>query len=118
MGFSPCRVFRMKGDRLGEFEELTLLAVRAIKGEAYGVPVQRFVEKAAGRNVTMGAVYAALSRLEAKGYVRSAMSEPTQMRGGKGRRLFEVTPEGTRTLNSLRRVRDRIWHVIETDGAL
>ena len=43
----------MKGDRLGEFEELTLLAVRAIKGEAYGVPVQRFVEKAAGRTVTM-----------------------------------------------------------------
>ena len=108
----------MKGDRLGEFEELTLLAVRAIKGEAYGVPVQRFVEKATGRNVTMGAVYAALARLEAKGYVRSAVSEPTQVRGGKGRRVFDVTLEGTRTLTSLRRVRDRIWRAIETDGTL
>jgi PadR family transcriptional regulator, regulatory protein PadR len=108
----------MKGDRLGEFEELTLLAVRAIKGEAYGVPVQQFVEKATGRDVTMGAIYAALSRLEAKGYVRSLMTAPTQVRGGKGRRVFEVTAEGTRTLTSLKRVRDRIWRAIESDGAL
>ena len=83
-----------------------------------GVPVQRFVEKAAGRDVTMGAVYAALTRLEAKGYVRSAMSAPTQVRGGKGRRVFEVTAEGARTLTSLRRVRDRIWHAIESGGSL
>jgi len=108
----------MKGDRLGEFEELTLLAVRAIKEDVYGVPVQRFVEKATGRDVTMGAIYAALSRLEAKGYLRSIMSEPTQVRGGKGRRLYEITNEGIRTLNSLRRVRDRIWEAIESKGTL
>jgi DNA-binding PadR family transcriptional regulator len=108
----------MKGDRLGEFEELTLLAVRAIGGDAYGVPVQRFVEKATGRNVTMGAIYAALSRLEDKGYVRSKMSAPQQVRGGKGRRVFEVTAEGLRTLKSLRQVRDRIWNAIETGRSL
>jgi DNA-binding PadR family transcriptional regulator len=108
----------MKGDSLGEFEELTLLAVRAIKDEAYGVPVQRFVEKATGRNITMGSVYSALTRLEAKGYLRSVMSAPMQVRGGKGRRVFEVTAEGTRTLKSLRRVRDRIWRAIESDGSL
>lgn len=108
----------MKGDRLGEFEELTLLAVRAIKGDAYGVPVQRFVEKATGRNVTMGAIYAALARLESKGYVRSVIGEPQAVRGGKARRLFEVTAEGLRTLKSLRQVRDRIWQAIESDGSL
>ena len=54
----------MKGDKLGEFEEFTLLAVYAMKTDAYGVPVQRFVEKATGRNVTIGAVYSALDRLE------------------------------------------------------
>jgi PadR family transcriptional regulator PadR len=108
----------VKGDRLGEFEELTLLAVRAIKDDAYGVPVQRFVEKATGRDVTMGAIYAALARLEAKGYVRSRVTAPVQMRGGKARRVFEVTAEGTRTLASLRRVRDRIWQAIESGGTL
>ena len=106
----------MKGDRLGEFEELTLLAVCAIKGETYGVPVQQFVEKATGRNVTMGAVYAALARLEDKGYVRSVMGEAMQVRGGKRKRLFAPTAEGKRIVKELRRVRERIWQAIETTG--
>ena len=50
----------MKGERLGEFEELTLLAVRALGDSTYAVPVQQFVEDATGRSVSLGAVYAAL----------------------------------------------------------
>jgi DNA-binding PadR family transcriptional regulator len=103
----------MKGDHLGEFEELTLLAVRATGETSYAVPVQRFVEQATNRAVTMGAVYAALDRLEQKGLLASAMSEPTPERGGKRKRMFAVTPEGMRTLRYLRRVRDRMWRAIE-----
>jgi DNA-binding PadR family transcriptional regulator len=106
----------MKGDRLGEFEELTLLAVCAIRGEIYGVPVQQFVERTTGRNVTMGAVYAALARLEDKGYLRSVMGEAMQVRGGKRKRLFEATADGIKTVKELRRVRERIWHAIESGG--
>jgi DNA-binding PadR family transcriptional regulator len=108
----------MKGDRLGEFEELTLLAVCAVKGETYGVPIQQFVEKVTGRNVTMGAIYAALVRLEDKGYVRSVLGEAAQVRGGKRKRLYEATPEGVRTVKALRRVRERIWQLIESGRAL
>jgi DNA-binding PadR family transcriptional regulator len=103
----------MKGDRLGEFEEFTLLAVHALGERTYGVPVQQFVERATGRDVSMGAVYAALDRLERKGFVRSVTGEATPVRGGKRKRLFEVTPPGVRTLRDLRRVRDRIWQTIE-----
>ena len=103
----------MKGDRLGEFEEFTLLAVYAMKTDAYGVPVQQFVEKATGRHVTIGAVYSALDRLEDKGCLRSFLSAPMQVRGGKRRRLFEVTAEGVRTVKALRRVREQIWRAIE-----
>lgn len=103
----------MKGDRLGEFEELTLLAVRALGDRTYGVPVQQFVERATRRNVTMGAVYAALDRLEQKGFVRSVRGDPSPMRGGKRKRLFEVTTLGLRTAQDLRRVRERIWQTIE-----
>ena len=103
----------MKGDRLGEFEEFTLLAVCAVKGETYGVPVQQFVERATKRHVTMGAIYAALSRLEDKRYVRSVMGEVAQVRGGKRKRLFEATPEGLRVVKELRQVRERIWNAIE-----
>ena len=108
----------MKGDRLGEFEELTLLAVCAIRDETYGVPVQRFVEEATGRDVAMGAIYAALDRLEDKGYVRSVMGPATPVRGGRAKRLFEATREGRELLKSLRQTRERIWRVIETRGGL
>jgi DNA-binding PadR family transcriptional regulator len=103
----------MKGDRLGEFEELTLLALRALGARTYGVPVQEFVERATGRNISMGAVYAALDRLEDKGFVRSIVGEVTPVRGGKRKRLFEVTPRGMRTLTDLRRLRNRMWLAIE-----
>jgi DNA-binding PadR family transcriptional regulator len=103
----------MRGDRLGEFEELTLLAVRAIGDRTYAVPIQRFVEKSAGRHVAMGAVYSALERLEAKGHLQSAYGDVTPERGGKRKRLFSVTPLGMRTLFNLRHVREQIWRVIE-----
>jgi PadR family transcriptional regulator PadR len=103
----------MKGDRIGEFEELVLLAVRALEPPIYGVPVQQFVERTARRDVTMGAVYAALERLEVKGLVRSSFGEATAERGGKRKRLFALTPQGRSTLEDLRRVRERIWRAIE-----
>ena len=102
----------MKGERMGEFEELTLLAVRALGDHTYAVPVQQFVEDATGRQVSMGAVYAALARLEGKGFVTSTMGDATARRGGKSKRLFEVTPLGLRTARDLHRVRERIWSAI------
>jgi PadR family transcriptional regulator, regulatory protein PadR len=102
----------MKGDRLGEFEEFTLLAVRALGDHTYAVPVQRYVEEATARPVSMGAIYAALDRLEDKGFVQSSMGEATARRGGKPKRLFRVTPIGVQTARELHRVRERIWHAI------
>jgi DNA-binding PadR family transcriptional regulator len=99
----------MKGDRLGEFEEFTLLAVRALGDHTYAVPVQQYVEELTGRNVSIGAVYAALARLEAKGFMTSAMSRALPQPGGKSRRLFRVTPTGLRTARDLHRIRERIW---------
>lgn len=103
----------MKGDRLGEFEELTLLAIRAIDPPVYAVPIQRFIAEHTGRDVVMGAVYAALDRLELKGLVRSTLGAPTAERGGKRKRLFAVSADGLRMLKDLRRVRERIWRAIE-----
>jgi DNA-binding PadR family transcriptional regulator len=102
----------MKGDHLGEFEELALLAVRALGPDTYGVPVQRFVERSTGRAASMGAVYAALDRLEDKWFVRSVQSGTTPVRGGKRRRLFAITPAGVRMLVRLRQVRERMWQAV------
>jgi DNA-binding PadR family transcriptional regulator len=104
----------VKGDRLGEFEELLLLALQALGDEPSVVSVQQYLEGVTGRNVSLGAVYAGLDRLELKGFVRSAMGDPTAERGGKRKRLFAVTGKGRRTVADVRRVREAMWHAIET----
>lgn len=105
----------MKGEHLGEFEELTLLAVCAVGRDAYAVPVQEYAERASGRSVSMGAVCAALDRLERKGFLQSSVGEPTRQPGGKRKRFYIVTPLGMRTLREVRRVRERIWRAIQAE---
>jgi DNA-binding PadR family transcriptional regulator len=106
----------MKGDRLGEFEEFTLLAVRALGDNTYAVPIQQYVEKVTARPISIGSIYAALARLEEKGFLRSTMSEALAQRGGKSKRVYAVTTSGLRTARDLHRVRERIWNAIAEGG--
>ncbi|GJM33740.1 MAG: hypothetical protein DHS20C18_27410 [Saprospiraceae bacterium] len=97
---------------LGEFEELVLLVVAALQGEAYGVGVMEALEKQANRSVNISAVHAALRRLEAKGFVQSEWSEATAERGGRRKRLFSITQEGSLALAQVRDVRFNLWKQI------
>jgi DNA-binding PadR family transcriptional regulator len=103
----------MKGERLGEFEELLLLAVQALPEDRSVVAIQQYLESITRRGVSLGAVYAGLDRLELKGFVRSDLGEATPERGGKRKRLFAVTREGRRTAQEARQVRDAMWRAIE-----
>lgn len=94
---------------LGEFELMILLAVLHLGDEAYGVPISRELERHRGRDVSVGSVYAALERLEAKGLVTSTLGDPTPERGGKAKRYFRVTKEGLRQVSETRRVLTRLW---------
>src|SRR5688572_33274639 len=69
---------------LGEFEQIVLLAIAHLQGEAYGIPIVEEIERRTGRSVARAAVYITLRRLEEKGFVSSWMSDPTPERGGKG----------------------------------
>lgn len=83
-----------KGEALGSFEQLVLLALVHLGDGAYGVPVRFEIEQRTGRAVSLGAVYATLERLEAKGLVASRRGEPTAERGGRAKRYFALTGEG------------------------
>jgi DNA-binding PadR family transcriptional regulator len=83
---------------LGSFEQLVLLAIVRVGGDAYGVSVQEEIERATGRSVTPGALYRALDRLEARGLLASGTGEPTGERGGRRRRTLRLTREGAREL--------------------
>jgi PadR family transcriptional regulator PadR len=97
---------------LGEFELMLLLAVIQLGDDAYGVPISREMEKHRGRDVSVGSVYAALERLEAKGLVGSSLGDPTPERGGKAKRFFRVTREGFRQVQETRRVLTGLWKAL------
>jgi PadR family transcriptional regulator PadR len=97
---------------LGEFELMILLAVIQLGEEAYGVPIARELEVHRGRDVSIGSVYAALERLEAKGLVSSSLGDPTPERGGKAKRYFRITSAGLRQVHETRRVLSKLWHAL------
>lgn len=102
-----------KGEFLGEFEQIVLLAVAGLDGEGYGVSVRQEIERRTGRDVTVGSVYATLARLEAKGFIASWEGAPTPRRGGRARRHFRIRPEGVRALRTSRGMLDRMWDAVD-----
>ena len=99
----------MKGAHLGEFEELVLLAVAGLGDDAYGVSIKELLDRETSRDVSIGAVYAALDRLEEKALVTSHDAEGPAVRGGRRRRAFVVTRTGRSALQAMRQVRERLW---------
>ncbi len=102
----------MKGTYLGEFEEVVLLAVALRYGEAYGAAIVSELEKQLDRPVNLGAVHSALNRLAEKGLVTSQMGGVTAERGGRRKRLYAVTPAGSRALREIRQIRNQMWALI------
>jgi DNA-binding PadR family transcriptional regulator len=96
-------------DYLTDFELMILLAILRIGDEAYGVPIAREIESTGGRTVLLGAVYAALDRLEANGMVASVVGDPTPARGGRAKRFFRVTPDGVKAVRQTQRALTRLW---------
>jgi PadR family transcriptional regulator, regulatory protein PadR len=90
-------------DYLGEFEHMIVLALLRLADRAYGVTVRQEIEFRTKREVSIGAVYATLDRLEAKGYVKSRRGDPTPERGGRSKRFFHVTAKGMAAVNRAQR---------------
>jgi DNA-binding PadR family transcriptional regulator len=90
---------------LGEFEQVVLLAVARLGNDAYGMKLRAEIAERFGRASSIGAVYATLDRLVAKGYLR----ERDDTSGGRARRFFAVTPAGVANLEAVRALQQRMW---------
>ena len=86
-----------------------MLVVMRLGGNAYGVPIALEIEEQTKREVKLGSVYAALERLEEKGFVVSELGEPTRERGGRAKRYFHVTKQGMRQVRETQRTLIRLW---------
>lgn len=103
---------------LGDFEQLTMLAVARLGDGAYGAAIRQELEDVAHRSVSISTVYVTLVRLEKKALVASWRSDPTPVRGGKAKRFFRLTPDGAAALREAREAANRMWWGLESSPDL
>lgn len=99
---------------LGVFEEQVMVAVLRTQGEAFGMEVRREIERVTGRELAIGAVYATLDRLEAKGMLSSTRTGAE----GPSRRVFTLRAAGARALTETRALRERLWSGVDLRSLL
>src|SRR5437773_1838229 len=96
-------------DVIGQFEQAVLLALIRLGKDAYGRAILNEVQARLKRDVSAGAVYATLERLETKGLVSSKLAPGTAIRGGRARRYFIPTGAGVRALKDAKAATDNLW---------
>jgi DNA-binding PadR family transcriptional regulator len=97
---------------LGEFEQMTMLALIQLDSNAYGARIRQLLHSQIDRNVAIGAIYSTLERLEKKGMVTSQLGEATAERGGRPKRFFKVSPQGQFALKRAREAMNTLWQDI------
>ena len=102
----------MKRTKLGEFEELVLLTVAALQGDAYGVEIKRELEDRLRQKLSVGSIQSALKRMEDKGFLTSQFGEATQKRGGKRKRIYTTTSHARKVLEEMKEIRANLWNSI------
>lgn len=99
----------MKGNNLGELEEVIMLTIGVLAENAYGVAIKNNILKRLNRKVTLSAVHTVMHRLESKGFLESNFGESTPERGGKRKRYFKITSAGSLALKEIRESREMFW---------
>ncbi len=102
----------MKGTHLGEFEELVLLVAGILHDNAYGVSVAEEIERQTGRTVSLSPVHSALYRLEEKGFLKSYLGGASKTRGGRRKRMYQITAAGRAAADQVRMMRNRLWGML------
>jgi DNA-binding PadR family transcriptional regulator len=102
----------MKRIQLGEFEEVVLLTVGVLHGNAYGVTIKDEIAERLNREVTVGALQVTLRRLESKGFLKSKQGEATESRRGRPKLFFEITAYGRKALDYTKQTRDELWSAL------
>ena len=96
-------------DIIGQFEQAVLIALVRLGKDAYGRAILNEVQRRLARDVSAGAVYATLERLETKALVSSTLAPGTAIRGGRARRYFVPTGAGVRALNDAKSASNVMW---------
>lgn len=98
--------------QLGYLEETVLLLIMVMGEDSYGFSVAEAYKEHTGKKISISAIHTVLSRLETKGLIQSAMGGASDERGGRRKRIFTPTDEGTAVITELKRSRQQLWQKI------
>ncbi|MBN1270656.1 MAG: helix-turn-helix transcriptional regulator [Candidatus Aminicenantes bacterium] len=93
-------------------EELFLLAIWKLQDNAYAVTIRDQVNRITGKTWSFGATFVTLDRLVQKRYLTSYLSAPTQKRGGRSKRMYQLTREGVKALLDIKKLQESMWNDI------
>ena len=100
---------------LSRAEEIILLTVLKLEGDAYGISIREFIKEATGNEWSFASIYEPLGKLSRKGYLKKLKGDPTPERGGRYKCLYEITPGGKEALRDMHRIHQHLWGDIELE---
>ncbi|MFA8343571.1 MAG: PadR family transcriptional regulator [Rhodothermaceae bacterium] len=90
-------------------EEIVLMAIWKLQGNAYGISIRDEIFKMTGIEWSIGAVYAPLHRIEKKGLVKTSKGDPVAERGGRSKVYYEITKQGRNALIEIQKINESLW---------
>jgi DNA-binding PadR family transcriptional regulator len=94
---------------LSRTEEFILLAVIYLKENAYAVGIRKRLKKVTEKSWSYGALFTSLEQMVRKGYLKSYLTEPLHERGGRRKRVYQITDEGRDALFEIKEVGNVMW---------
>ena len=94
---------------LSRIEEVILVAIWKLDGNAYGVSICDLVSQMTNKEWPLGAIYVPLDKLTRKEFVKKYIGNPTANRGGRSKCLYELTPEGKAALKEIHEINNSVW---------
>jgi DNA-binding PadR family transcriptional regulator len=95
---------------------MLLLAVWRLQQKAYGVKIREHLKEVTGKEWAFGAIFTMLDRLEKKEMLRSSLGDPTPERGGRAKRIYQLTMDGREALIQIKEVEKAMWDGIDGVG--
>jgi PadR family transcriptional regulator, regulatory protein PadR len=89
---------------LGLLEQQVLLACLRLHPIGYGVSIGDEINARTGKTYSPGSIYAAIERLDNKGYLERRKGEASAARGGRAKDYFTVSAAGNAALEEAHRV--------------
>ncbi len=90
-------------------EEMIMLAILNLNKDAYLVAIQAYLSKIFDKKISLTSVHIPLHRLEKYNYLTTKMGEATAVRGGRRKKIYNVTDIGYEALEEYRNISNKLW---------